>query len=68
VTVLRAKDLPKESKLADYILSGSMPDAYALLEVKSKWGYDQGRTITIPDSNAPEWTGKVLRVNALKNK
>ncbi|TFJ87455.1 hypothetical protein NSK_000808 [Nannochloropsis salina CCMP1776] len=65
VTVLRAKDLPKESKLADYILSGSMPDAYALLEVKSKWGYDQGRTITIPDSNAPEWTDPATATSEL---
>lgn len=58
VTVLRAKELPKEATMADYALSGSTPDAFVLLEVKSTWGYDQGRTPTIMDSYAPEWTGK----------
>lgn len=58
VTVLRAKELPKEAAMADYVLSGSAPDAFVLLEVKSKWGYDQGRTATVMDSYAPEWTGK----------
>jgi len=42
--------------MADYVLSGSTPDAFVLLEVKSRWGYDQGRTATIKDSYAPEWT------------
>ena len=58
VTVLRAKELPKEATMADYALSGSTPDAFVLLEVKSRYGYDQRRTPTIMDSYAPEWTGK----------
>lgn len=58
MTVLRCKELPKEAAMADYVMSGSTPDAFVLLEVKSKFGYDQGRTPTVMDSYAPEWTGK----------
>ena len=55
VTVLRAKELPKESSTADYVVGGSTPDTYVLCEIKCKHGYDQGRTPTVMDSYAPEW-------------
>ena len=65
VTVLRATELPKEATMVDYVLSGSTPDAFVLLEVKSRWGYDQGRTAPIMDSYAPEWTAGIV---SYKNK
>lgn len=43
-SVLRAKDLPKEQSTVDYLMSGQQPDPYVIVEVKSRFGYAQGKT------------------------